>query len=399
MTVVNLARDQDAGAQVAKHVRDALIMAPTLAPLPPGELSRALEERLAPPESDRADLEAAHWSLARAREALARFEYDAVLAHLDDAEARLLGTWPSPRWMALLSDLAFERGLLFMRVGLRAEAVRAFELVHRLDPERGALHPARHPPAIVAAFDDAANRIAAPAPVVRLAVTSAVDGAQVYVDGRAVGVTPHVVELSPGRHYITGTFADRRVAGRVLDIDVSMPRAEFALPFAALDSEDLARQWRLVVIAAPRVGDGAPALDITELTRRPIALADRDAVIAIADGADGTLYVAGFDARTQTEHPWAPATRVGVQRVVERFAELPRALTPDSVLAVAPPTESETVPWIRTTWGRGVISAGIAAALITGALLTPRLLSREVSGSCCTDITFGLGVGGGFSFP
>src|SRR4029079_2864103 len=124
-----------------------------LSPLPPGDLSRALEGELpAGSAADRAIAEA-RTHLETAAAAMARFDHPKARRALARAEAVLLAQAPNPAVIALLAEVSFQTGLVHLREQNRGLALHSFRLVHRLQPQSAPLDPARYPPDVVKAFD------------------------------------------------------------------------------------------------------------------------------------------------------------------------------------------------------------------------------------------------------
>ncbi|GAB4528303.1 MAG: hypothetical protein Tsb0020_45520 [Haliangiales bacterium] len=389
IAIVNLAHDQEAGARLAREVRTRLILTPDVMPLAAGEAARALEDALASATSDANALAAAQGYLAYAREELAQFEYDSASAQLDIAESRLLATWPSLRAFQLLADVCFERGVLLVRAGRVEEALAEFVAVHRLDPKRGALNPARYLPAVVETFDDAALRVADPGSTATLRVTSPLDGAPVYVNGRYAGTTPIEVALAPGVHYVTGTFADRHIDGQRIEIGRKIGQAEHRLLFERYVDSDRARQWRRTITTrrsgSPARGDGAqtgPDLEPSELFAAAMELGGTDGVIVIADDREGDLYLAVYDGYQPQQTGWVRADAATVEARARRLARVVRPAPPGPRLL--PPEEpderDDRYGWVAPAALNTAVGVGLAAAIIYAVLRGP----SGVVGTCCS---------------
>ncbi len=399
IAIVNLAHDQEAGARLAREARTRLILTPDVMPLAAGEGARALEDALAPATSAANALAAAQGYLATAREELAQFEYASANAQLDIAESRLLATWPSLRASQLLADVCFERGVLLVRTGQVEQALIEFIAVHRLDPKRGALNPARYLPAVVETFDDAALRVADPGSTATLRVTSPIDGAPVHVNGRYVGTTPIAVALAPGIHYVTGTFADRHIDGQRIEIGRKIGQAEHRLLFERYVDSDRARQWRRTIIITRRRGSSAqgsaaqtgPDIEPSELFAAAMELGGTDGVIVIADDRDGDLYLAVYDGYQPQQTGWVRADAATVEARVRRLARVvgPAVASPEILPPAEPDDRDDGYGWVAPAALNTAVGVGLAAAIIYAVLRGP----SGVVGTCCS--TSGEGALGG----
>lgn len=395
IAVVNAAHDQEAGARLATRLRAGLALEPTVTPIPAGDLARALEDALEPPESAAADLDAAGTRLALAQEALAQFDYPGTLAYLAEAEALLLSTWPSGRVYDMLADVALERGRVYLRQGQRAQAVRSFLLVHRLAPGRR-LDPQRYPPEIIEAHEEAMAHHAGLPPSVVLEVTGLLDGAAVYVDGRPAGSTPLTIAVTPGVHYVSGTFAGRALGGEEVTASRDQGRVTVKLRFGAVTIDERARHWRQGVVAR---GPGPLMPELaTELGRGAIDFTGAEAALIIVEDAGGALHLARYDARELVAGPWEPATAEIIARALRAPAPARAAFADPTLVPGLPGPERDDRPWYRKPVYQGLVNAGIAvsvaAILIYAVLETP----STVDGVCCT-IPAGRAPGSlGFSF-
>jgi tetratricopeptide (TPR) repeat protein len=417
VAVVNAAQDQEAGAELAASLRAAMDLEPMVTPIPPGDLARALEGALLPPATGEpagvADL------LARAREDMAQFDYQSSLSHLAQAEQDLLAAWPSPENARLLAEIALERGRIYMRQRQRERAVQEFVLVHQLDPERR-LEPERYLPDIIEAFADAMARAqeqarqgeANPAASVALEVTALLDDAAVYLDGRFAGYTPLTTRVTPGAHYVTGTFAGQVAGGQRIVAEPARGQVSVKLGLGQVSVDERARHWRERFVisrgaagAAPGAGSAAPSgsdgaapgpaapLDpglAMELGRGATDFTGADAALVIATGIDGGLHVASYDARTRTASDWTPASDRGLEQVLQSFADTDTqstgnpspSLSPD--LFVDSPGVRDDRPWYRRPFYRGLVNSGIAVSVAAVVFYAVLQGSNTIGGTCCT---------------
>jgi tetratricopeptide (TPR) repeat protein len=329
-------------------VRAALDQAEELAPVPAGDLSRALENLL-PARSLVADqLGEAAEALARAGAAFTRFDYDAALAELAVAEQALLAAPPEPAVMAALADLSFQAGLIHVAADDTARALRAFRAVRRLDPERSALDPARYPPSVVELYDQSARPVPASG---RIRVSAPYDGTAIHLDGVDAGTTPLEIPAAPGIHYVHASYPDHRVWGA--RVEMAGPQAEVKVRLERMTVDERGRELRR------RALDGAPW---AEAARAAAALTGVDAVVLIR-GTAGKLETALFDANRGRLSDWRAAD-------VEP-GTLVAPLVPPPPVAELPPEQPPIVdpggdrPWYRKTWGRAAIG-GAAVVIVSG---------------------------------
>lgn len=381
LAVVNAARDQDAGASLAVRLRTILALEPTVTPIPPGDLARALENPL--PSQDRltsAELAAAADQLARARESLAQFDYEGALAYLAESEQRLLATWPSPENTRLLADTVFERARIYLRQKQRDRALRSLMLSHRLDPARQ-LDPERYTPELIEAFAEAVTHDRSLTPSVTLQVTGLLDGAAVYLDGRFIGHTPLTTTISPDHHYVSGTFAGRAVGGQRIVADPARGHAAVKLRMGAITTDERARHWRQSFV--DRVpGPLAPEL-AAEIGSGAVDFTGADAALVIASGPDGQLHLATYDARSREAGTWTIATEPAIEVALAPFTDTPAQLQPLPGSRLLDP-QRDSKPWYTRPTYRGLVNSGIAVSVAAVVFYVVLQGSNTVSGSCCT---------------
>ncbi|HWN68933.1 MAG TPA: PEGA domain-containing protein [Haliangium sp.] len=408
IAVVNTAQDQEAGAELAIRLRTVLALEPTVTPIPPGDLARALEGALPPPAV--ADLASVADLLARAREAMAQFDYQSSLSHLSQAEQDLLAAWPSPESARLLAETALERGRILMRQRQRERAVQEFVLVHRLDPGRQ-LQPERYLPDVIEAFAEAVARAGAQeadtARSVALEVTALLDGAAVYLDGRFAGYTPLTARVTPGAHYVSGTFAGQAAGGQRVAVDTARGQVAVKLGLGAITVDERALHWRHGFVVGYGGHGAAPGPDAprrepapldrglaTELGRGATDFTGADAALVIATGVDGGLHVASYDARTRVPGDWTPASEHGIEQVLRPFADTDTNTQLLSAPSLSPGVsaglladssgERDGRPWHRRPFYRALVNSGIAVSVAAVVFYAVLQGSNTIGGTCCT---------------
>lgn len=344
------------GAAAAATVRTALAAEKELAPLEPGDLSRALEQTL-PAESpvDRALGEAADL-LTAARTALAGFEHAQARRALSAAESVLLSVVPEPRVVELLADLQFQAGLVHLREQNRGLAIDAFRLVHGLAPSRPALDPARYPPEVVSALDAARKPLGAAA---TLRVTTAFDGAQVFVDGAPAGATPLDVSIGAGPHYLVVAADGRVPRGQRVD---AAPRDAIALALELDETPVAQRAIELRHRVAAASGDRAA---LRAGAREAAELAGVDAVVVIAGDvgrAEASVYERGRD-RLSVARPLGD----GVHGLLGLLLPAPPP-GPGDLLHSAQRQAAPT-PWYQRPWAVASFTGGALLTIVAGVVL------------------------------
>jgi hypothetical protein len=399
VAVVNTAQDQEAGAELASRLRMVLALEPTVTPIPPGDLARALEGALHPPAA--ADLDGIADLLARAREDMAQFDYQGSLAGLARAEQELLAAWPSTETARLLAETALERGRIYLRQRQRERAVQEFVLVHRLDPTRQ-LEPERYLPDVIEAFAEAVARAQVQdrdaqnaavagdrhaASSVALEVTALLDGAAVYLDGRFAGYTPLTTTVPAGAHYVSGSFAGRAAGGQRILADAARGHTAVKLDLGTITVDERALHWRHGF-----VGREPAPLDpglAAELGRGAADFTGADAALVIATGVDGGLHVASYDLRTRAAGDWTAATERGIELLLEPFADTDsdtRIFADPSLSASLLSGSREPIdrPWYRRPFYRGLVNSGIAVSVAAVVFYAVLQGSNTIGGICCT---------------
>lgn len=219
-----------ASLDAAADTIGTVALAPPHGPVAPADLSRALEQAAAG-AGDRVVLE----PVARAQAAIAA---GAVTVE-QLAQFRRVGEVAAEGWRAYLqvaaefaearlgaarrdaedllaldggielyADVSLRLGAVLDQLGQKAQAADAFRLAAALDPGR-AVTTAEFSPDVVAAFDQAR---AAAVPTALVTIHSDL-GAQIELDGRAIGSAPTQGQLAIGPHVVVARAPGRRARG------------------------------------------------------------------------------------------------------------------------------------------------------------------------------------------
>lgn len=362
VAVLNAAGDGAAGARAARDLRERMAGETELSPLPPGDLSRALEGELpAGSAADRAIAEATT-HLETAGAAMARFDHPQARRALARAEAALLAQAPNPAVIALLAEVSFETGLVHLREQNRGLALDSFRLVHRLQTQSAPLDPARFPPDVVKAFD-AAGR--APAGTAHLQVSSTFDGVALYLDGERIGATPLAVDIAAGPHLLVATAAGYVARGSRVD---AAPDDRIAID---LDLARLSLAERALGARMKALEGGTPGRAALRRAARNVALISGvDAVLVVTDGQPGGLTAAVYE---------RAGDRLSFARPIDRdIGELLGLVLP---AAVPGPDDlmlglgnSEPAAWYQRPWG--ILSIGGAVVLTVVGVVALTSLSQ-----------------------
>jgi len=361
VAVLNAAGDGAAGARAARDLRERMTGEPELSPLPPGDLSRALEGELpAGSGADRAIAEA-RTHLETATAAMARFDHPQARRALARAEAALLAQPPNPALIALLAEVSFETGLVHLREQNRGLALDSFRLVHRLQPQSAPLDPARYPPDVVKAYD-AARR--APSGIAHLQVSSTFDGVSLYLDGERIGATPLAVDIPAGPHLLVATNPGYVARGSRVDAAPD-DRIAIDLDLVRLSVAELALAARMKALDG-----GPPGRTALRRAARNVALISGvDAVLVVTDGSPGltaSVYQRAGD-------------RLSFARPIDRdIGELLGLVLPAPVPGPADLMldlgGSEQAAWYQRPWG--ILSIGGAVVLTVVGVVALTSLSQ-----------------------
>lgn len=404
LAVVNVAGNQDAGAALAGQLRAAMDSRDSLLLLDDGELARALEDGMASSVTPAERMEAARARVRSAEEQLDLLKYKRVFAELQRAEELLLAVEPDVDVLRLLAQVAFLRGAVYWREGRKDRARLELGLMHRLHPGRPALDPARHLPGLVRLFEDAR----APGPAnATLRVTTPFYGARVFLDGKATGTTPALLQLSPGVYYVSGKIDSHEVIGQRVEIADTTSPTVVKLRFTRVTVDERARYMRRTLFErAPIVSPQGGILDaeqhkaVSGVIDRVTFLASAEIVVLIGDDRLGRLWVAAYDLRQVVSSGWH---MVEDQEMTELLMQLRLIPRPVVDLTTPPgPTGSGgdglvdggsgNLNWWESFWTPNRVKAGVAFGIIASVAgfslyqLRPQSGPTTVSGSCCVVV-------------
>ena len=345
VAVVNVASDEQAGtAAVSEAARRLRGVAGVT--VVGGEVATALAEPGAVlARDDAAALQAARTALGEAEQAYRRFEWDAALARLAEAEGRLLALGLRPEVMRGLADVHFEAGLVHALRGDRARATASFRVVHRLAPDRGALDPAVYRQDVVKLF---AAAVTARPGAARLRVTTSPPGGDIVLDGVKQGRGEAQLALAEGTHYLGATLPGRAPVLQRIEATAQGP--------LVLELAPAPLRRRVAEVRAPFLG---AAGDRTDAAQAIAALATAEAlVLARGPAPNGSFAV--YQASTKVLGPWTSLEAA--------LAEVsPARATPAGArdLGVSSQTPaSPERPWYRSGWTYGLIGAGVAVVVV-----------------------------------
>jgi hypothetical protein len=351
VAVIDLTETAPASA-LASDLYKALLNHPDLQPLDNAAFTTALQGPFADEDADRL-------ALARKYKQFA----DDALAQLDDEGGRrnaragmeeLAYVQPTSEMLGLYAELAFAYGQA--QIGLRNpnDASLAFQLAHRIDPNRTP-DPTRYQPNIITAYKAAAAK---PTIAAKLVIRGT---GRVMIDGIEQGPAGAQYETTEGLHLVQLYGPDRETRGDQVQVPSSMP----------LNIED------------------APASDVLKVKRARIALArSRDPAerasmmkkLAALLGIGDAVLIAG-DAKGLTVQTWRnrePGFSARIAHRQEPPIDLLKPLAPPR-LAIQqtftpfknPPLPVEEKRWYQKNWVRASIAGGVIAGIV-GAVLYSR---------------------------
>src|SRR5262249_22628137 len=139
-------------------------------------------------EARKGVLGSAEQRFSAAQGALAEFDLRTASSRLHESETLLSRLAPGPDAAKVWAQLSILTGVLRESENREAEALDAFVLARRIDPDRASLDREMYRPKVVALYEQA-GRPAAGAPA-RLSVEANPPGAVVWLDGKPVGDAP-----------------------------------------------------------------------------------------------------------------------------------------------------------------------------------------------------------------
>lgn len=274
---------------------------------------RALLETLGAPSADPFSPVRVH--VAAASKHYLMLDLAGADAELRAAEDALVPLLPDPEAVIWTRRILELRAVVLMaqeRVDASTEKLSALFL---LDPEYRAderfLSPQFQP-----AFEKAAEE-AALAPRGTFTVRSDPPGAEIYVDGKPVGIAPVMLELRAGQHVLQGMLNTRSAAGVAVRVDPSVP-GELTLSLPALEGDAL--RAALARSVATGVLPGGRAQVATNVRR--LSKSDAVAVVLARPSLDGTL----LSGEVHWDDPRIPPSRTPEFRLTSVASANARAL-------------------------------------------------------------------------
>lgn len=343
----------------------------------------AVRERMVPrsPEAALAGLDAAHEA---ARAAYVRGDYQgsarALRALVERVEELPDGAARFGRWTRAMLRLARTE----LNLGHEQAARGVLERLLRADPDV-VVDRALYPASFASAVDRLRAQIAT-ASTGTLAISSAPDGARVFLNGRELGPAPVTVRVPPGEHRLSGAHGALRTGPRVIEVGEAR-REEVLLDFAAAEA------------LRPDAGPGlaAPPGD-AGLVRAAGILLSVDEVVAVSlvEEPDGAFVVGALHAlvregraregrvrlqdgevppgalaalaeflvtgRRGSELVELPGERARLAAAAAAAAAAPAVAVAPEVLRASPPPAPRPGRWVGwASLGAGVAAVGLAA--------------------------------------
>lgn len=306
----------------------------------PAEVAAALEGH------DRASAEEV--DLREARDAFARFEHARALALLNNQERTALAALRDAHLREAIADIALLRGQVALAAEDKGGAARAFRLYARCAPQRPALDPAKHPPAVIRAAE--ANATAAEGTKGALAVAGLPTGGQLFVNG-----APAAESLAPGPHLLTAQAPGYQPHAEIIDVPSGVT---VDLRLALRPSTPAQR-----VQAARRRGDPHAALE--------------------AAGAPAALILQPLHDRRALVHRRLASGETSETVPISRDRlDAALALIGPELVAEAPRGEPRTA-WYERWWVWTALGVVAAAGATTGVVLATRGDDAPPTVTCC----------------
>lgn len=343
VAVVNLdLADQSAAKTLADQLDRVLSAHPDLDRLDNATNAAALKDPIEDP--DRQSLQTARDFLARAEAELVAFNYGSVILYTDTGQKALLSVSPAVA-APLYADLAFVRGQALVNDGRVPEALVAFALVARLDPQR-TVDPKRFLPDIVKAWAQAKALPAQPGSVT-------VDGVgRVWIDGIDTGTAPGGFAVPAGRHVVWVTDPEHEVGGDVVTVTANQVTVASIKPPGAPPSR-IVQQARVALAQAPDATARAGAMN-----RLVKLVGANDAIL---------LHVAKDKVVVQTwGGPGGRSQGFGSlrERGKEEPIELLKPIEPPKKVVVDPPFVPLKPIVVKKWYQRRPVQIGIAAGVV-----------------------------------
>jgi hypothetical protein len=298
-----------------------------------------------------------------AQAALAEFDLRTASSRLRESEALLGRLTPGPDASPVWAELAVLTGVLRESENKPTEALDAFVLARRLDPERTTLDRETYRPKVVALYEQAGRPHAGAR--AQLAVEANPPGAAVWLDGQQMGDAPiKLTELLPGPHVLAVHALGHRPLYETLHLDAGAVTSRTLL-LERMAPSDQARELRARFMREPPADWEAAAGTLARL-------ASVDRLIVLRQGARG-VEAAVYDVATGKLSRWL--TVAGTARSVVGLVLALDRPAPTPLVVRSPPLPAPR-PWYRTWWGMGAVAGGLAAVTTVLALT---LSGRETS--------------------
>jgi hypothetical protein len=349
---------EPAAEQLAKKLGVALIAHDELSPVPdpalPGELIGGFVDE----DADR--VSRTRTDKTSAEDRLAAYQFASAASTARDAQDTLLRAHPTPAVVQLYGELAFVLGQARLGERRPVEAAAAFLLAHQLMPEL-VPEPARYPPDVLQAFQDAKSGTKQTGKLV-------IRGSgRAWVDGREIGVASAAsspsVELTAGMHVVWLTGPTRRPEGTVVRVKAGVETA-INITDAPADDRLKVRRARAVLRAAP--DSSARAAAMKQLAQ---LLGVHEAILLTSNS--GAL---AFQTWRENNYGFSRTIEVKTRRPIEILEELaPKPKVEDPI--EEPPIE---LPVQELRWHeRPLVRAGIVAGVL-GAIVGTVLIVRSI---------------------
>ncbi|MHB1013463.1 MAG: PEGA domain-containing protein [Desulfobacteria bacterium] len=309
------------------------------------------------PVPDDAALRRIAGKVSRASEQMEKVESAAASLLLEEAEKECRSYRFTEATRPFLAEIFLRRGILRLWEGKAPDAEVLFSRVRALRPDFTP-DPALFPPQMLAVWEATGHR---PVPEAELLVESLPSGAEIFVDGERLGITPARVRtknIAPVRIRVSHPgYRDAETTGQWLPGDTEILR--FSLP-----GDRVARLGELIADAALGKGGGAGSL-VGELSAA--AGTRRVAILVLEKNAAGE----GLHVRLYAGRP------VGLDPVLlgetsfpegTRGAEISGKWVADTLAADGwPRAERPESPWYYSPWFLGIfLTIGAAAAFGAG---------------------------------
>lgn len=318
--------DQEVSRAVVEPLSKALTaeLQKSFTGVPGSEMERLRAGTEKPP-----NVRVAAQSLNEGKELLAAGQVKPAAKKIAAARAFLDPLRPQLRDYTLLTNTLLYSAVINMNIGDKRTSAAAFADLARLRPDFR-IDPAEFPPAVIEAFEKARQAELKQAKG-RVIVTSTPEGAQVFVDEVARGVTPLTVAASPGVHFVRVALEGHLAATQSVTV---APYAKHELPLTLAKNLPRAALQELESLALSGAAPGT--------FTQPAGL------VAGAVGADGVilgivaLSLKGYVVSVAWLQPGAPMHVMAVE--VSRNMTDARALMTELGAAIAAAPRANSAP-------------------------------------------------------